>query len=299
VSDHSINHPEVVAAIRGTLVKRGIAHQELEDAQHEVQMRALESLDDRGLGDPGIEKSKALGTTIASNYAIDEGRDAASQRNRDEKKQYPQAHAAPAERSGEEGLRAHVDHGRTVGEVRRMAQDGTLSEQEVDMLDALASGEKRAKIAQDLGKTPATLDNDVKRMRRKILSRLSVAAVSLLTMNVVWNRVVAEEYLKRHNVDVDGSTLSQTTHDDGRVRDTQEHAAAKLRQDAYAKCAVQDWSGCKQDLNLAYDVDPDGQSDPAVQDALWAIYNAQHAELKERQAKPPVYRGPVPQAPKK
>ncbi len=292
MSDHSINHPDVVAAIRGTLVKRGFEQQRLEDGTQEVMTLTLAHQKKLGIGDPGVPKTKAMATRIASNHAIDEGRDEVAQRNRDDKKQYPQAHALPRERTGEDALNAHIDHGRRVQQLVGMVKDGTISAGQLEALEGIAAGEKRAKIAEELGTKPKALDYQVNSARQKIVTRFGIAAASLLTMNVVWNQVIADRWIKRHSVDAVG-TMATIRQDDGHVNETAEHEAAKLRESGIAKCAKQDWSGCLRDLNLAYDLDPQGNLDPAVQKARLDMMNA-HREFDGNESKPPIYYGPGP-----
>jgi hypothetical protein len=293
--DHSINHPEVVGAIRGTLVKRGVPQQELQDRQHDVQAETLALQQKLGIGDPGVPRTKAMATKIASNDAIDEGREQAAQRTRDEKKQYPQAHAAPPARRGEDALNAQIDHARRIQQLDEMVKDGTITEGQIEALDRLASGEKRAKVAEDLGTKPKSLDKQVNKARERILTKFGVVAASLLTMNVVWNQVVADRWIKAHSVDAIGTTRVTVRRDAPHVHETQEHAAARLRRSGVANCALHYWDACLKDLDAAQDLDPQSNLDPEVQKARLDMMNlAGQEQGRDNEAKVPGYRGPGP-----
>jgi hypothetical protein len=61
--------------------------------------------------------------------------------------------------------------------------------------------------------------------------------------------------------------------------DPAEHAAA-FREQAFRACGQQMWTLCEQKLDEAKNIEPEGESNPRVQQAREAIKSASHNDSK-------------------
>jgi hypothetical protein len=301
--DHPVNRPEFQAAVRGTLVKRGVKQHELEEEWLAVRTATVEFLilEKRQIAPDAKQdltqgRVNALGCGIASNRAIKKGEKLQAQRKREEeRKGEPLSHAAVPERTGEDAMIAGLDQRKAIQAIGAMLEKGEITEQQLDALDRKGTGDKRGQIAEDLGTDGKKLDNDARAARKRIHKVLAVVVPGFAFGMGLWvwlPSALEASKLNTHQVAIRADVA-------GPVHELAEVKAAEMRKDALAKCAKKDWDGCEQELHATYDMDPVGYLDPAVQNALWAIVDAHNEQMKSYQVKAPSVPVPKkPQAPK-
>ena len=167
-------HAEVIKAIEGTLVRRGIDAQELPDAVAEVHRRALEAAT-RGHAPLEVAALRALCTRIARDYAIDTARchKARSLYNLGPCED-PDEHAD--ERTLSWG-QDPVDEKRMVDILRGQITNGEMPEHAVPILEAEAEGVARGVVAEELGLTAWTVEGRLRAMRKRFRARLAELGV--------------------------------------------------------------------------------------------------------------------------
>jgi hypothetical protein len=295
--DHPVNRPEFEAAVRGTLVKCGIKPHKLDEEWADVRSFTAEFLILEREKAPSKEQDlsqgrvNALGCGIAANRAIKKGKKEIAQKNREEKgRGEPLSHAAPPERAGEDAMIARMDHQKALGVIGDMLAKGEITREDLEALERKDAGEKRAQIAQDLGKSTVKLDNDAAAARKKIRKVLAIAVPSLAFCVglVVW---LPNAF---HTMEPNEHSVAVHADVPGPVNELAEQKAAELRKEALAKCAKQDWDNCENELHATYEMDPLGYSDPAVQQALWDINSVRNEQMKQEMVKAPFVPMPPP-----
>jgi DNA-directed RNA polymerase specialized sigma24 family protein len=175
---------EVVRAIAGTLYRRGVARQDIEDGVAEVQTRILELL---RVGPPptGQGEWKGLGVKVAGDLALDVGRKRVARRkHEDDLCEEPDDYAADA--SSHED---RVDATRVIEVFQQMVDAGELPPLAGEIIRRRAEGLDDADIGRELG-----LSEDTVRMRRRVVRGRMVWQLSELGMeNLVPRRWRREE----------------------------------------------------------------------------------------------------------
>jgi len=161
-------HPEVAAALKGTLHKYGRRPQELEDDVPEVLARAIESAR-RGPMPRDLAAWKALATTIAPRYAID------AQRARLVRRRLGAEVGEDPERCWLPELatrRDPVDTQRFLAVLREMFQAGRMPEMGGEILWGVAEGVSQKEIGEETGLTERQVEGRLLKMRRVFRARL-------------------------------------------------------------------------------------------------------------------------------
>jgi DNA-directed RNA polymerase specialized sigma24 family protein len=157
----------IVESIEGTLIRRGIPGEALEDAVAEVQRRAIEAAR-RGHAPTEIPELRALCNRIARDYAIDETR---RQQVRDKYDvglcEDPDAYMD--ERGDGRDL---VDQRRLLGILRAQIANGEMPEHAEGILVGEAEGVARRVVAAELGITERAVEGRLLAMRRRFRARL-------------------------------------------------------------------------------------------------------------------------------
>jgi DNA-directed RNA polymerase specialized sigma24 family protein len=169
-------HPEVVAAIEGTLRNLRVRKQDLEDGVAEVQTLALEYLQGKEL--PGdIAGWKALCVIIARNWRVKEMEKKKARAKADAgvcaepDEHTPLEYGAPA--------RDPLDTQRLLEVLADLFRDGQMPEHGVDILDCVQAGMTCEEIGEELGIPATTVRGRLQRMRRKFRVRIALLGLTI------------------------------------------------------------------------------------------------------------------------
>jgi DNA-directed RNA polymerase specialized sigma24 family protein len=157
----------IVESIEGTLLRRGIPGQDLEDAVAEVQRRAVHAAV-RGRAPTTIPTLRALCLRIARDYAIDETRKQQVRAKYDVGLcEDPDAYA-----NDQDDGRDPVDRRRLLGILREQIANGEMPEHAEAILVAAAEGVPRRVLADELGLTERAVEGRLLAMRRRFRVKL-------------------------------------------------------------------------------------------------------------------------------
>jgi DNA-directed RNA polymerase specialized sigma24 family protein len=159
--------PVIVESIEGTLIRRGIPGEELEDAVAEVQRRAIEAAA-RGQAPTEIPTLRALCNRIARDYAIDETRRQQVRAKYD----VGLCEDPDAYMDERDDGRDPVDQRRLLGILREQIANGEMPEHAEAILMAEAEGVARRVVAEELGLSERTVEGRLLMMRGRFRARV-------------------------------------------------------------------------------------------------------------------------------
>jgi DNA-directed RNA polymerase specialized sigma24 family protein len=164
-----LTHPDVIGAIRGSLLSRGVREQDLQDSIHDVYVKALASFQ-RSPPPPDVERMMALCAKIARDLAVDRLRKA-DQRRRDLNGKCHPDRYVPLDYGYER--RDPIDAGRQLEVLAQLFREGAMPAGGVDILEGVASRCSHAEIAQDLGITVDLVMWRLRTMRKVFRARMT------------------------------------------------------------------------------------------------------------------------------
>jgi hypothetical protein len=301
--DHPIHSAEVDAAIRGTLLKRGIKEQELEDALQEVKTGVVIALQKEKAAkvatsepvDETLARVKALACGTAVKVAADAVREVVSERAREKKGRAPlETHALPQERQGEDAMIARLDQQRVLAAVQKAAAAGEITTEYIETAERQhTDDEPLAQIAADQKQPYSKMYNAQRKEQRRLRSAFMVAGGFTFAVALFW---IGREMKVRYGVDNNGTEANIGNQAEPlAMHDSAERRANELRKQAMDKCAASDWNGCLDDLNAAWTIDPDRANAP--EELIARNQARQGLVLELQQAKP--HGRPLPPPPKK
>ena len=272
-------HPELTRAIEGTLIKKGLALQELRDGVAQVQMRALGAL--RNKPRPAdLGGWKALCCTIAERLVVkDRQRETKRSLYHEGLSDEADEHTAIARSPG----RVHdpVDLARQREALEGQFEAGDMPEHGEEILDAIAAGESYKDIGAELGLTEAQVSRRLARMRK--LFKAKLASLGMLALMALLAVIFATPF---------GGVATRDLGPKPDLRATQVHAvtpverATALRAEALRACNAEKWDLCVGRLDEARSLDPAGDQSAEVNAARGRAVNALDAQDREMEAKP-------------
>jgi DNA-directed RNA polymerase specialized sigma24 family protein len=274
---HPLVHPDVLLAIACTLRKRGVRKDDVPDGVAEVQARSLESTRN---GEAPTDTSgwAKLCTTIATCFAVDEGRKKAASAKLDAGLCGTPDDHGPLAPSGEP--RDPVDARRQMAVLETLA-----SAEQLRILASIAAGMTHKEIAEDLGISEQAVRDRLVRLRARFRMRLAALGMTAL---LVLMAVLLAAPLGGVALLAPGSvppraptqTPAQTP------APTAVQLASVLRQDALRACAAGEWATCVSKLDGARLLDPAGDATPEVAFARRSAQAALYEDEREMEAKP-------------
>jgi DNA-directed RNA polymerase specialized sigma24 family protein len=145
-------------------------------------------------------------------------------------------------------------------------------------------GENLEDIALDEGVTAKTVHHAVARLKRHLHAAWITAAAAVLLFFLVrglYGRNPENE--RAHVVPAPSALPSVAPPAPQPPVPTREEFVRRLRDDAARECGAEEWERCMEDLQRAYQEDPEGNLDPGIQKLLGAA----RAHLPDPEAKPP------------
>jgi DNA-directed RNA polymerase specialized sigma24 family protein len=174
-----VARPDVVKYVRATLVRYGVASQDMPDAIADVQADAIEAARS-GRMPACVDEWKALAVTIAARWAIDRLREAES------RGKYDAGLCEDADRYMRPTLhwehRDPVDTKRYLAVLKDLFDSGQMPEDGEEILQAEADEVPHAEIAAELGISETVVDNRLYRMRAKFRAKLITLGLLTLLM---------------------------------------------------------------------------------------------------------------------
>jgi DNA-directed RNA polymerase specialized sigma24 family protein len=174
-----VAHRDVVAAVEGTLRKRGRTNRQLEDDVLEVQVRAIKAAR-KGSMPKDVGEWKAFTTTIACRFVIDaQARERTRFKHETELSEETEAYASPI--LPWEG-RDLVDTKRFLGVLKELVDSGQMPEMGGEILWGVAEGLTRPEIAEETRLTLDQVKYRLKRIRRAFAGRLAELGIHELVV---------------------------------------------------------------------------------------------------------------------
>jgi DNA-directed RNA polymerase specialized sigma24 family protein len=265
--------PEVERAIEGTLRKRGVRADDVEDHRQVVLERALATQR------PPVSLAEciALVQKIARDSALDAHRQSARRAKVD---------VGPCEDPDERaGLDApaeelQIDARRQLASLARDIESGKVTPRQAALLERVAVDDlTQVEAAAQFNLAPQTVRNEISAARKTArASWVAYTAAALLC------GLVLIFYYENENDNVAAIPPAHLAPDTSQDPDWSptEVRAHKLRADGLFQCELQHWSECIKDLDDAKSLDPAGDSDPRVQEAR-AAYRKMLDDIKSPQ----------------
>ena len=282
--------PTVTDSLRGYLCKNGVRAQELDDTVAEVQVRAVEALQDRRPPKDVTGWQKFL-ITIARNMLIDGQRETKVTEKYDVGLSDKPDDHAPFAPSGEQ--RDPVDARRQLAVLLHLFEAGEMPELGREILEGVADGVKMPKLARELGLPVTEVRARLKRMRRIFFKRLAALGmmVMMLALFVVAGgpgAVALRGPRPVVPVTEGGQSGQSGKGDKGMVTEpSPQELAATLRKEALRACDAGDWAECEARLDEARGLDPAGERTAEVEEARAQVEAGRRwEEERELEAKP-------------
>ena len=272
-------HPEVTRAIEGTLLKHGLARQELQDGVGQVQMRALGALQNKPRP-ADLGGWKALCCTIAERLVLkDRKREAKRGLYHEGLSDEADDHAPIARSPGKE--EDPVDLGRQRKVLEGQFEAGDMPEHGDAILDAVAAGESYRDIGAELGLTEAQVRRRLARMRK--LFKAKLASLGMLALMMLLAVMFATPFGGVARRDVGPQSNLPVTVE---KPITPVERATALRAEALRACSAEKWDLCVGRLDEAATLDPAGDQAADVNAARARALGALDAEERQMEAKP-------------
>jgi DNA-directed RNA polymerase specialized sigma24 family protein len=247
-----LHHPETLAAIERVLRRYGFT-QDLEDGRQTVLVKALAW---KGHRPTTLTGTRAFCMVVAQRYGAGE--------YRRKKRREATGDAGPTDLADENVAPVDTEFDRIDLQRLLAVLDATVPDDVREMFRDVAAGTAQRDIASERGIPYAKVRADLEKGRFKLRHAIAVAGLGGLLVTGVWLlflRTPAPPKEEAHPTP--SAPPSQVLVQETPGPAPKEQAAA-LRAEASTFCAAQDWQRCVDKLDLAKDLDPEGDGVPQV-----------------------------------
>ncbi len=271
-----VNHPEVVAVIRGVLVTGGIRNEvDLKQSIGDVQHDAIERY---RAGDPPredtVEGWKPYIRDQTRKYLAKKIRKAVADRKYTVPLSDAEGYVGPAPSSADPDP---IDMKRAYEEYNRQAEAGKLGKRAPQIFDGIQAETPQGEIASELGVGVQTVRNEASRARARFMKRMTAVglaglfAAGVVVFVILQYRGPKEE--AQHDKPTPPAPSLIPSQAPPQLTPDQKEALA-LRTKARQEMAQQQWDQAREDFDKARDLDPIESSDDqlAYLTTLKAIY---------------------------